>query len=102
MRRVLAGSVPLAGLKGGAMKFGDGLGIVAVLVWLSWTVGPWWLGIAILRLPSSGGCRTGGSRPRLLALSPHGLRAIEAAAWSKIADLQVKPPYPGEAHDHGA
>ncbi len=30
------------------MKFGDGLGIIAILVWLSIAVGPWWVGLAIL------------------------------------------------------
>ncbi len=29
------------------MKFGDGLGIIAMLVWLSIAVGPWWVGLAI-------------------------------------------------------
>ncbi len=30
------------------MKFGDGLGILAILAWLSFAVGPWWVGLTIL------------------------------------------------------
>ena len=32
------------------MKIGDGVGIIAILLWLSWSVGPWWLGIVIFVL----------------------------------------------------
>ena len=32
---------------GALIKLGDGLTIVAMLVWLSVSVGPWWLGLLI-------------------------------------------------------
>ncbi len=30
------------------MKLGDGLGVLALMVWISYSVGPWWLGGAIM------------------------------------------------------